>query len=124
MQHDKFSVGLGAPGDVSNRYTVDDLASVTQLDTYSFDENSKIELYSEDGIKQVDKAFFTCKDYPDVDYLYGESVWYDIRNKLYKVAYGGELSFPDICIWVDDKGVLVMHIQSFSTDDNSVAHIA
>ena len=67
VQHDKFSVGLGAPGDVSNRYTVDDLASVTQLDTYSFDENSKIELYSEDGIKQVDKAFFTCKDYTDVD---------------------------------------------------------
>lgn len=124
VQHDKFSVGLGAAGDVSNRYTVDDLASVTQLDTYSFDENSKIELYSEDGIKQVDKAFFTCKDYPDVDYLYGESVWYDIRNKLYKVAYGGELSSPDICIWVDDKGILVMRIQSFSTDDNSVAHIA
>lgn len=47
VQYDKFSVGLGAPGDVSNRYTVDDLASVTQLDTYSFDENSKIELYSE-----------------------------------------------------------------------------
>ena len=124
MQYDKFSVGLGAPGDVSNRYTVDDLASVTQLDTYSFDENSKIELYSEDGIKQVDKAFFTSKDYPDYDYLYGESVWYDIRNKTYKVAYGGELSSPDISIWADDKGVLVMHIQSFSTDDNSVAHIA
>ena len=33
VQYDKFSVGLGAPGDVSNRYTVDDLASVTQLDT-------------------------------------------------------------------------------------------
>ena len=124
VQHDKFSVGLGAAGDVSNRYTADDLASVTQLDTYSFDENSKIELYSEDGIKQVDKAFFTSKDYPDYEYLYGESVWYDIRNKLYKVAYGGELSFPDICIWVDDKGVLVMRIQSFSTDDNSVAQIA
>lgn len=124
VQRDKFSVGLGAPGDLSNRYTVDDLASVTQLDTYSFDENSKIELYSEDGIKQVDKAFFTSKDYPDVDYLYGESVWYDIRNKLYKVAYGGELSFPDISIWVDDKGILVMRIQSFSTDDNSVADIA
>lgn len=124
VQHDKFSVGLGAPGDLSNRYTVDDLASVTQLDTYSFDENSKIELYSEDGIKQVDKAFFTSKDYPDYDYLYGESVWYDIRNKLYKVAYGGGLSFPDISIWVDDKGILVMRIQSFSTDDNSVADIA
>ena len=124
VQRDKFSVGLGAPGDLSNRYTVDDLASVTQLDTYSFDENSKIELYSEDGIKQVDKAFFTSKDYPDYDYLYGESVWYDIRNKLYKVAYGGELSFPDISIWVDDKGILVMRIQSFSTDDNSVADIA
>ena len=80
VQYDKFSVGLGAPGDVSNRYTVDDLASVTQLDTYSFDENSKIELYSEDGIKQVDKAFFTSKDYPDYDYLYGESVWYDNRT--------------------------------------------
>lgn len=124
VQYDKFSVGLGAPGDVSNRYTVDDLASVTQLDTYSFDENGKIELYSEDGIKQVDKAFFTCKDYPDVDYLYGESVWYDIRNKLYKVAYGGGLSSPDICIWVDDKGKLVMCIQSFSSDDNSVTDIA
>ena len=123
VQHDKFSVGLGAPGDVSNRYMVDDLASVTQLDTYSFDENSKIELYSEDGIKQVDKAFFTCKDYPDVDYLYGESVWYDIRNKTYKVAYGGELSSPDISIWADDKGELVMRIQSFNTDDNSVSQI-
>lgn len=41
VQHDKFSVGLGAPGDVSNRYTVDDLASVTQLDTYSFDKTAK-----------------------------------------------------------------------------------
>lgn len=123
VQYDKFSVGLGAPGDVSNRYTVDDLASVTQLDTYSFDENSKIELYSEDGIKQVDKAFFTSKDYPDYDYLYGESVWYDIRNKTYKVAYGGELSSPDISIWADDKGELVMRIQSFNTDDNSVSQI-
>ena len=123
VQHDKFSVGLGAAGDLSNRYTVDDLASVTQLDTYSFDENSKIELYSEDGIKQVDKVFFTSKDYPDVDYLYGESVWYDIRNKLYKTAYGGELSSPDISIWVDNKGKLVMRIQSFSTDDNSVSQI-
>lgn len=121
---DKFSIGLGAPGDLSNRYTIDDLASVTQLDTYSFDENSKIELYSEDGIKQVDKAFFTSKDYPDYDYLYGESVWYDIRNKLYKVAYGGELSSPDISISVSDKGILVMRIQSFSTDDNSVTDIA
>ncbi len=121
---DKFSVGLGAPVDLSNRYTIDDLASVTQLDTYSFDENSKIELYSEDGIKQVDKAFFTSKDYPDYDYLYGESVWYDIRNKLYKVAYGGELSSPDISISVSDKGILVMRIQSFSTDDNSVTDIA
>lgn len=120
----KFSIGLGAPGDLSNRYTIDDLASVTQLDTYSFDENSKIELYSEDGIKQVDKAFFTSKDYPDYDYLYGESVWYDIRNKLYKVAYGGELSSPDISISVSDKGILVMRIQSFSTDDNSVTDIA
>lgn len=123
VQYDKFSVGLGAPGDLSNRYTVDDLASVTQLDTYSFDENSKIELYSEDGIKQVDKAFFTSKDYPDYDYLYGESVWYDIRNKTYKVAYGGELSSPDISIWADDKGELVMRIQSFNTDDNSVSQI-
>ena len=96
---------------------------VTQLDTYSFDENSKIELYSEDGIKQVDKAFFTSKDYPDYDYLYGESVWYDIRNKTYKVAYGGELSSPDISIWADDKGELVMRIQSFNTDDNSVSQI-
>ena len=33
VQRDKFSVGLGAPGDLSNRYTIDDLASVTQLDT-------------------------------------------------------------------------------------------
>lgn len=123
VQRDKFSVGLGAPGDLSYRYTVDDLASVTQLDTYSFDENSKIELYSEDGIKQVDKAFFTSKDYPDYDYLYGESVWYDIRNKTYKVAYGGELSSPDISIWADDKGELVMRIQSFNTDDNSVSQI-
>lgn len=123
VQLDKFSVGLGAPGDVSNRYAVDDLASVTQLDTYSFDENSKIELYSEDGIKQIDKAFFTSKDYPDYDYLYGESVWYDIRNKTYKVAYGGELSSPDISIWADDKGELVMRIQSFNTDDNSVSQI-
>lgn len=123
VQRDKFSVGLGAPGDLSYRYTIDDLASVTQLDTYSFDENSKIELYSEDGIKQVDKAFFTIKDYPDYDYLYGESVWYDIRNKTYKVAYGGELSSPDISIWADDKGELVMRIQSFNTDDNSVSQI-
>ena len=92
-------------------------------DLYSFDEKSKIELYSEDGIKQVDKAFFTSKDYPDYDYLYGESVWYDIRNKTYKVAYGGELSSPDISIWADDKGELVMRIQSFNTDDNSVSQI-
>ena len=123
VQRDKFSVGLGAPGDLSYRYTIDDLASVTQLDTYSFDENSKIELYSEDGIKQVDKAFFTSKDYPDYDYLYGESVWYDIRNKTYKVAYGGELSSPDISIWADNKGELGMRIQSFNTDDNSVSQI-
>ena len=124
VPHDKFSVALGAASDVNNRYTVNDLASVTQLDTYRFDENIKIELYSEDGIKQVDKAFFTSKDYPDYDYLYGESVWYDIRNKLYKVAYGGELSFPDISIWVDNKGKFVMRMQSFNTDNNSVADIS
>ncbi len=124
VQRDKFSVGLGAPGDVSNRYTIDDLASVTQLDTYSFDENSKIELYSEDGIKQVDKAFFTSKDHPDNENQYGESVWYEKSDETYKIAYGGELSSPDISIWVNDKGILVMRIQSFSTEDNSVAHIA
>ena len=124
VQRDKFSVGLGAPGDLSYRYTIDDLASVTQLDTYSFDENSKIELYSEDGIKQVDKAFFTSKDHPDDENQYGESVWYDKNDETYKIAYGGELSSPDISIWVNDKGILVMRIQSFSTDDNSVADIA
>lgn len=124
VQRDKFSVGLGAPGDVSNRYTIDDLASVTQLDTYSFDENGKIELYSEDGIKQVDKAFFTSKDHPDNENQYGESVWYEKSDETYKIAYGGELSSPDISIWVNDKGILVMRIQSFSTEDNSVAHIA
>lgn len=124
VQHDKFSVGLGAPGDLSNRYTIDDLASVTQLDTYSFDENSNIELYSEEGIKQVDKAFFTSKDHSDNENQYGESVWYDKNDETYKIAYGGELSSPDISIWVNDKGILVMRIQSFSTDDNSVADIA
>ena len=124
VQHDKFSVGLGAPGDLSNRYTIDDLASVIQLDTYSFDENSNIELYSEEGIKQVDKAFFTSKDHSDNENQYGESVWYDKNDETYKIAYGGELSSPDISIWVDDKGILVMRIQSFSTDDNSVADIA
>lgn len=123
VQHDKFSVGLGAPGDLSNRYTIDDLASVTQLDTYSFDENSNIELYSEEGIKQVDKAFFTSKDHSDNENQYGESVWYDKNDETYKIAYGGELSSPDISIWVNDKGILVMRIQSFSTDDNSVADI-
>lgn len=124
VQRDKFSVGLGAPGDLSNRYTIDDLASVTQLDTYSFDENSNIELYSEEGIKQVDKAFFTSKDHSDNENQYGESVWYDKNDETYKIAYGGELSSPDISIWVNDKGILVMRIQSFSTDDNSVADIA
>lgn len=124
VQHDKFSVGLGSPGDLSNRYTIDDLASVTQLDTYSFDENSNIELYSEEGIKQVDKAFFTSKDHSDNENQYGESVWYDKNDETYKIAYGGELSSPDISIWVNDKGILVMRIQSFSTDDNSVADIA
>ena len=124
VQHDKFSVGLGAPGDLSNRYTIDDLASVIQLDTYSFDENSNIELYSEEGIKQVDKAFFTSKDHSDNENQYGESVWYDKNDETYKIAYGGELSSPDISIWVNDKGILVMRIQSFSTDDNSVADIA
>ena len=124
VQHDKFSVGLGAPGDLSNRYTIDDLASVTQLDTYSFDENSNIELYSEEGIKQVDKAFFTSKAHSDNENQYGESVWYDKNDETYKIAYGGELSSPDISIWVNDKGILVMRIQSFSTDDNSVADIA
>lgn len=123
VQRDKFSVGLGAPGDLSNRYTIDDLASVTQLDTYSFDENSNIELYSEEGIKQVDKAFFTSKDHSDNENQYGESVWYDKNDETYKIAYGGELSSPDISIWVNDKGILVMRIQSFSTDDNSVADI-
>ncbi len=123
VQHDKFSVGLGAPGDLSNRYTIDDLASVIQLDTYSFDENSNIELYSEEGIKQVDKAFFTSKDHSDNENQYGESVWYDKNDETYKIAYGGELSSPDISIWVNDKGILVMRIQSFSTDDNSVADI-
>ncbi len=124
VQRDKFSVGLGAPGDLSNRYTIDDLASVTQLDTYSFDENSNIELYSEEGIKQVDKAFFTSKDHSDNENQYGESVWYDKNDETYKIAYGGELSSPDISIWVNDKGILVMRIQSFNTDDNSVADIA
>lgn len=124
VQRDKFSVGLGAPGDLSNRYTIDDLASVTQLDTYSFDENSNIELYSEEGIKQVDKAFFTSKAHSDNENQYGESVWYDKNDETYKIAYGGELSSPDISIWVNDKGILVMRIQSFSTDDNSVADIA
>ena len=124
VQHDKFSVGLGSPGDLSNRYTIDDLASVTQLDTYSFDENSNIELYSEEGIKQVDKAFFTSNDHSDNENQYGESVWYDKNDETYKIAYGGELSSPDISIWVNDKGILVMRIQSFSTDDNSVADIA
>ena len=124
VQRDKFSVGLGAPGDLSNRYTIDDLASVTQLDTYSFDENSNIELYSEEGIKQVDKAFFTSKDHSDNENQYGESVWYDKNDETYKITYGGELSSPDISIWVNDKGILVMRIQSFSTDDNSVADIA
>lgn len=124
VQRDKFSVGLGAPGDLSNRYTIDDLASVTQLDTYSFDENSNIELYSEEGIKQVDKAFFTSKDHSDNENQYGESVWYDKNDETYKIAYGGELSSPDISIWVNDKGILVMRIQSFSTDDNSVEDIA
>ena len=124
VQRDKFSVGLGAPGDLSNRYTIDDLASVTQLDTYSFDENSNIELYSEEGITQVDKAFFTSKDHSDNENQYGESVWYDKNDETYKIAYGGELSSPDISIWVNDKGILVMRIQSFSTDDNSVADIA
>lgn len=123
VQHDKFSVGLGAPGDLSNRYTIDDLASVIQLDTYSFDENSNIELYSEEGIKQVDKAFFTSKEHSDNENQYGESVWYDKNDETYKIAYGGELSSPDISIWVNDKGILVMRIQSFSTDDNSVADI-
>lgn len=123
VQRDKFSVGLGALGDLSNRYTVDDLASVTQLDTYSFDENRKIELYSEDGIKQVDKAFFTSKDHPDNENQYGESVWYDKDDETYKIAYGGELSSPDISIWADDKGELVMRIQSFNTDENSVSQI-
>lgn len=124
VQRDKFSVGLGAPGDLSNRYTIDDLASVTQLDTYSFDENSNIELYTEEGIKQVDKAFFTSKDRSDNENQYGESVWYDKNDETYKIAYGGELSSPDISIWVNVKGILVMRIQSFSTDDNSVADIA
>ena len=66
----------------------------------------------------------TSKDHSDNENQYGESVWYDKNDETYKIAYGGELSSPDISIWVNDKGILVMRIQSFSTDDNSVADIA
>ncbi|MEI3035098.1 MAG: hypothetical protein V8T26_09975 [[Eubacterium] siraeum] len=40
-----------------------------------------------------------------------------------KVTYGG-LYVRIICIWVDDKGKLVMRIQLFSTDNNSVTDVA
>ena len=69
VQQDMASVGLGAFGDEANRYTVEDLSSVTRLDTYRFDESKNSGLYGEDGIKQVDKAFFTNKLYPDYEYV-------------------------------------------------------
>jgi len=123
VQQDMASAGLGAFGDETNRYTVEDLSSVTRLDTYRFEESKTNEFYSEDGIKQVDKAFFTNKDYPDHEYFYGEKVLYDIKNNTYNIAYGGELSFPDISLTVKDNGSLYMRIQPFNTENNSVAEI-
>ncbi len=123
VQQDMASAGLGAFGDEANRYTVEDLSSVTRLDTYRFDESKNSGLYGEDGIKQVDKAFFTNKDYPDYEYFYGEKVLYNIKNNTYNIVYGGELSFPDISLTVKDNGSLYMRIQPFNTENNSVAEI-